>query len=133
MTVKVEGLASTMARLSADSAKVKAVANRVIRKYALKIERTAKRLAPVDTGRLRSSIRTELEDLAATILTDVHYAPFQELGTGRRGATSGIDPPPGYNYGPSAGISPNSFLRPAFERHRAAFVRELKTSVRKVL
>lgn len=105
---------------------------KVIREYAVKIEREAKLRAPVDTGRLRSSIRHRLKELAAEVLTDVEYAPFQEFGTGKRGRSAGIDTPEGYSYGHSAGISPNSFLRPALERHRAAFKRDLMKEIRKV-
>lgn len=132
-SVRVSGTSRVIRRAKQKGAEVEAAVQQVIRKYALRIERTAKKLAPVDTGRLRASIRTRLMKLAAEVLTDVEYAPFQELGTGRRGAASNVDPPTGYEYGSSRGISPNSFLRPAFERHRNAFVRELKATVRNVL
>ena len=49
------------------------------------IENAAKRYAPVDTGRLRSSITHTTEDTAGviscTISAPVHYAPHQEYGT----------------------------------------------------
>lgn len=51
----------------------------------LKIEAEAKRLAPVDTGRLRSSITTELDETGSGIKvrvgTNVEYAPYIEFGT----------------------------------------------------
>jgi HK97 gp10 family phage protein len=54
---------------------------------AVSIEGTAKRLAPVDTGRLRASITHALErnskGLVAIVGTDVSYARFVELGTRR--------------------------------------------------
>ena len=47
-----------------------------------KIETTAKKLAPVDTGRLRSSYKHEMDgDTAVLIGSEVEYAPYQELGT----------------------------------------------------
>lgn len=52
---------------------------------AAQVERVAKHLCPVDTGRLRSSItRTVGADsrgLYAAVGTSVEYAPFVELGT----------------------------------------------------
>jgi HK97 gp10 family phage protein len=54
-------------------------------KSAIKVEAAAKRLAPVDTGRLRSSISHQLtvdgQGLVAYVGTNVDYAIFQELGT----------------------------------------------------
>lgn len=52
---------------------------------ALRVERRAKLLAPVDTGRLRSSITHELavdtQGLFALVGSSVEYAAFVELGT----------------------------------------------------
>lgn len=52
---------------------------------AIKVEGAAKRLCPVDTGRLRSSITWELahddQGLLAVVGTDVTYGIFVELGT----------------------------------------------------
>lgn len=61
-----------------------------LQRRALRVEGAAKRLCPVDTGRLRSSITNELgtdaEGLVAVIGTDVEYAPYVELGTNRMAA-----------------------------------------------
>jgi HK97 gp10 family phage protein len=52
---------------------------------AVKVDREAKHLCPVDTGRLRSSITNQLatdeRGLLALIGTNVDYAIYQELGT----------------------------------------------------
>lgn len=51
------------------------------------VERRAKHLCPVDTGRLRSSITHEAGvdagGLVGRVGTDVNYAPYVELGTRR--------------------------------------------------
>jgi HK97 gp10 family phage protein len=51
----------------------------------LEMESTAKELAAVDTGRMRSSIRSisalDANGMEVTIFTDVEYAPYQEFGT----------------------------------------------------
>lgn len=55
----------------------------------VRIEGNAKRLCPVDTGRLRASITRTLErdarGLVGIIGTNVEYAPYVELGTSRMG------------------------------------------------
>lgn len=40
--------------------------------------------APVDTGRLRDSIRVDAEGSAARVVTDCEYAAAVELGTSKR-------------------------------------------------
>lgn len=62
----------------------------------IRVQRRAKQLAPVDTGRLRSSIAYELGreglDLVAKIGTNVHYAPHLEFGTSRMRARPYLRP-----------------------------------------
>lgn len=68
------------------------------------IEQSAKLFAPVDTGRLRDSIQTNIDDTGKTVVgtvgTEVPYAAFQEFGTRFQSGTP--------------------FLRPAIDEHRAA-------------
>lgn len=58
---------------------------RDLQRRALQVDRAAKQLCPVDTGRLRSSITNQLgadaEGLVAVVGTNVEYAPYVELGT----------------------------------------------------
>lgn len=63
------------------------------------VEGDAKRMVPVDTGNLRSSIHTTVSNLTATIGSKVFYAPFVELGTVK--------------------MYPRPYLRPAFENNRS--------------
>ena len=47
----------------------------------------AQRRVPVDTGHLKASLHVDkLDDLAALVSTDVHYAKFVEYGTRHMGA-----------------------------------------------
>jgi HK97 gp10 family phage protein len=61
-----------------------------LQRRATKVVRRAKRLCPVDTGRLRSSItHDEVERRGRTTLvvrvgTNVEYAAYVELGTSRQ-------------------------------------------------
>lgn len=51
---------------------------------ATQIELNAKRLAPVDLGKLRQSIYTKKnKDLNYSIVASEKYAPYQEFGTGK--------------------------------------------------
>lgn len=52
-----------------------------INKTAYKIERDAKSICPVDTGRLKGSITTNTGHLEAEVGTNVEYAKFVEFGT----------------------------------------------------
>jgi|SRR5882757_3722186 len=67
-----------------------------MRKLALMVETGAKRLAPVDTGRLRSSIEHTVsgngDGMKADIFSTVNYAIYQELGTRYQSGTAYLRP-----------------------------------------
>jgi phage gpG-like protein len=56
------------------------------------VESAAKGLAPVDTGRLRSSITHDSDEDGAVVGTNVEYAPMQELGTSTQPGTPFLVP-----------------------------------------
>lgn len=86
-----------------------------------KAETYAKGLCPVDTGRLRNSItHTTQGGNVAVIGSNVTYAPYVELGTGRN-----YSPPPEWiennaprGHGTSGGQKPQPYLRPAILEHK---------------
>lgn len=53
-------------------------------KGALRVERDAKILVPVDTGTLRNSITHTIDGNVATVGTSIEYAANVELGLGQR-------------------------------------------------
>jgi HK97 gp10 family phage protein len=65
-------------------------------RISVRVERGAKRLCPVDTGRLRASITHSLErdsqGLVAKVGTNVDYAGYVELGTSRAPAQPFLRP-----------------------------------------
>jgi HK97 gp10 family phage protein len=63
------------------SKEVQADVKKQIAKSTLTIESNAKRNAPVDTGRLRSSIASNITDVRGEVGTNVEYALFIEFGT----------------------------------------------------
>lgn len=86
---------------------------------AKKIQKNAKYLAPVDTGKLRNSIKTKSqitqEGVEAQVYTNTEYAPYVEFGTGQRGSESNIDRPAGVSYKADwKGQSAQPFMTPAY-------------------
>ena len=72
-----------------------------------KAESYAKKLCPVDTGRLRASItHAQMDENTEVIGTNVEYAPYVELGTHK--------------------MSAKPFLRPAAENHSEEYRQILK-------
>lgn len=61
--------------------KINDKAQQNLRKACIIAETEAKRLAPVDTGRLKSSITHRVSAFRAEIGSPVHYAAYQEFGT----------------------------------------------------
>ena len=52
---------------------------------ALTIEKSAKRLAPANFGKLRQSIKHNIgEPLMKSVYSELHYAPYVEFGTGKK-------------------------------------------------
>lgn len=73
-------------------AETKKAKKRCLVKIGLVAERYAKKIAPVQTGRLRGSITHTHDDESAYIGTNVEYAPYVELGTSRRTAKPYLKP-----------------------------------------
>ena len=67
-------------------AALKRAKKRGLEAIGLTAEGHAKKITPVDTGRLRNSMAHAVDDDAAYIGTSTSYAPFVELGArGRKG------------------------------------------------
>lgn len=107
MSIKID--VSELNRIAVDleaaGARAGRMANKLIRKTAFDMERDAKTFAPVDTGNLRSSIRTSVHPggLAAEITPTAAYAHFVELGTSR--------------------MAPHAFMGPALDRNTPDFIK----------
>jgi HK97 gp10 family phage protein len=88
---------------------------RAVAESAAAIEAEAKRLAPVETGALRDSIRAEVDRFEATITAGEGLpddrAAFMEFG---------------FNHAGSGGFVQRPFLRPAVERHRGKFFADVR-------
>lgn len=89
VNVKIEGSEDVTRAIKKLRAASPLATKRAVTQAALLVERGAKQRAPVDTGRLRSSITYELTEAkggdvnGAIVGTNVEYAPHQEFGTSR--------------------------------------------------
>lgn len=95
------------------------------------VERTAKQLAPKDTGALRRSITSKIEGTKGIVFTPLEYAPYVEFGTGLFAETQGrADVPWCYQddegvWHSTSGQKPQPFMRPALNQNRADILRLL--------
>ena len=85
--VTIEGLDKALAKLH-DAGVIARPSTRMLTRMATAVVARAKTRAPVDTGRLRSSITFVLDTKNAVphwakVGTNVFYAPYMEFGTGR--------------------------------------------------
>lgn len=79
--VKLEGIEKLRNKLGKFPAKLDLAINRGIQKYSYLVENIGKQLTPVDTGRLRASITTNILPFRGTVYTNVNYAVYVHEGT----------------------------------------------------
>jgi HK97 gp10 family phage protein len=85
ITVDTKQLTDLINRLNKAEVKVKKVVDRYVSAAALDGEAEAKRLAPVNFGKLRQSINSgKVTEMNYKIGANVPYAAFMEFGTGAK-------------------------------------------------
>lgn len=95
--VRLEGINILLQTLEDYSKEVKEQVYNETSQWAQRTESAAIRDVPVDTGDLRSTIRSESENNGITWvvkaggINNVHYAPYIEFGTGARVNQSFLD------------------------------------------
>ena len=86
ITFSINGIDKLKERIQAMDQKVKDALAMELRASAMKIQRDAKRNAPVDMGTLRNSIYMDYDyqnnKLTYTVGASASYAPYIEFGTG---------------------------------------------------
>ena len=117
----------------------------ILELIGLKAEGYAKKLCPVGTpestgvpgyrgGTLRNSITHRVDGKVLSVGSNVHYAPYVELGTGPH-----FEPPPewmqnnaerGRGVG-AAYVKPRPYIRPAIEQHKAEYEQIAKRELEK--
>ena len=133
MGIRMEGLDNILARLEE-------VANQDMKskmgQACAIVERAAKQKAPKDTGALRRSITSKVEEIDGTVTgvvyTPLEYAPYVEFGTGLFAEEEGRkDVPWNYqddegNWHSTSGQKPQPYLRPALKENRETIIRLFK-------
>jgi HK97 gp10 family phage protein len=99
------------------------------------VERSAKEKAPKDTGALKQSITSKVENDKGVVFTPLEYAPYVEYGTGLFAEESGRkDVPWNYqddkgNWHSTSGQKPQPFLRPALDENRERIIEIIKEGI----
>ena len=115
----INGLDELFANLSGLGGNIKESSRKGLERGAKKIQKNAKLLAPVDTGKLRNSIKTKSQTTQdgaeAQVYTNLEYAPYVEFGTGERGRESNIERLNGISYKADwKGQAAQPYLTPAY-------------------
>lgn len=79
-SIKIEGLEELKDKLGSHKL-IMGPLKTFLNKAGHTVEGRVKNYTPVDTGRLRASITTQVEPLRATVGTNVKYSSFVEFGT----------------------------------------------------
>lgn len=116
-------------------AAMRAATAEALEKVGIQAEEYAKKLAPVDTGRLRNSIahKVDTRGKAVYIGTNVEYGIYQELGTGQH-YPGGRKTPWAYQdekgkWHWTRGCEAVPFLRPAVKDHKQTYINIVKESL----
>ena len=130
MEVKVTGLTELTQKL--DSL---LDINDGMKKCCALVERSAKEKVPVQTGELRRSITSKVEnnglEVTGTIYTPLEYAPYIEYGTGLFAEKGGRPTPWCYQgeWHTTSGQPPQPQMRPALNENRTTILEILGGSI----
>jgi HK97 gp10 family phage protein len=136
VTITLAGVDDAVFTFDTLDVKVTEGVRAVVKEISQAVERAAKKLCPVDTGRLRASIWTYMrqDELGSEVGTNVDYAPAVEFGTkphiikpkkksflsfkikGKWVHARQVQHP---------GTKPSPFLFPAFEMYRQRYQDEM--------
>lgn len=133
--IEFEGLEEVLEEIEslADTGELEAT----LGKACALVERSAKELAPKDTGALRRSITSKVEGTEGIIYTPLEYAPYIEYGTGLFAENGGrADVPWNYKddkgeWHSTSGIKPQPFMRPALNQNRENIIKLIKEGMTK--
>lgn len=134
MAIKFEGVSSVVAKLN-KVAEGDGLYKAMGKACAL-VEKDAKTKAPKDTGDLRRSIESKVEnsgdEVVGIVFTPLEYAPYVEYGTGLYAENGGRkDVPWLYKDDEgkthiTSGQHPQPYMRPALEENRKKIIEILK-------
>ena len=132
--VKFEGVENIVQKFEeiGDTSKLRGA----VQKACALVERTAKQKAPKDTGALRNSIQSRVEesegDIVGVVFSPLEYAPYVEYGTGLFAEEGGRKTPWLYEDEETGekiftrGQKPQPYMRPALNENRERIIEILK-------
>lgn len=135
MAIELEGLEDVLGALNriADTEKL----DNSLGKACTLVERTAKQNAPKDTGELRRSITSKVENHTGIVFTPLEYAPYIEFGTGLFAEDGGRQDVPWHyqddegNWHTTSGMNPRPYMRPALNENRNRIIELIKEGIGK--
>lgn len=130
MSIKLEGLDEVLNSLEklADTTNLEGA----LGKACAIVEASAKKKAPKDSGNLRRSITSKVENNEGVVYTPLSYAPYVEYGTGLFAESGGRTNVPWIyqddkgNWHSTSGMKPQPFMRPALYENKEEILRILK-------
>ena len=130
MSIELEGLDEVLNSLGklADTTNLEGA----LGKACAIVEASAKKKAPKDSGDLRRSITSKVENNEGVVYTPLFYAPYVEYGTGLFAESGGrTDVPWNYqddegNWHSTSGMKPQPFMRPALYENKEEILRIIK-------
>lgn len=134
MAIELEGLDEVLNEL--DKLDETVDLTQALGKACALVERTAKQLAPKDSGELRRSITSKVENNVGVVSTPLEYAPYVEFGTGLFAEGGGrSDVPWCYqddkgDWHSTSGQKPQPFMRPALNQNREKIIEILKEAMK---
>ena len=137
MAIEFEGIDKVIKAIEdlADTSQLEGALN----KACALVERSAKQKAPKDTGALRGSIQSKIENdnsnITGIVFTPLEYAPYVEYGTGLFAESGGRKDVPWWykddagEWHKTSGQHPQPYMRPALNESREEIIRILKEAV----
>ena len=138
MAIEIEGIDKVLKRLE----KLSNTENieKAMGKACAVVEAAAKQNAPKDTGALRNSITSKVENrnghIEGVIFTPLEYAPYVEYGTGLFAESGGRKDVPWHyqddkgEWHSTSGQKPQTIMRPAVEDNRNRIIEILGEGIK---
>lgn len=135
MTIEFKGLDELTKKL--DGITDPALVNAALGRACALVERSAKIKAPKDSGELRRSITSKVENGEGIVFTPLEYSAYIEFGTGLFAEEGGrTDVPWAYQddkgeWHTTSGQAPQPFMRPALDENKEQIIRIIKEGITK--